>query len=102
MIFFLVYWDDDTFVWMQAVSGELDHLDWFAPRSNCSFNSGTGSLALDDEFCMDFTDTLFSSLSSNQPFPFPNPREIGKFSCPSFLNSIPWKMHPTIFSIVVN
>ena len=27
---------------------------------------------------MDFSDTLFTSLSSNQPFPFPNPREIGK------------------------
>ena len=62
------------------MSGELDRLDWFAPRSNCSFISGTGSLGLDDDFCMDFTDTLFSSLSSNQPFPFPNPREIGKFS----------------------
>lgn len=58
--------------------GELEHLDWFAPRSNCSFNSGTGSLALDDDMFMDFSDTLFSSLSSNQPFPFPNPREIAK------------------------
>lgn len=61
----------------QNMCGELDHLDWFAPRSNCSFNSGTGSLGLDDDLFMDFSDTLFSSLSSNQPFPFPNPREIG-------------------------
>lgn len=60
--------------------GELDHLDWFAPRSNGSYNSGTGSLALDDDIFMDFSDTLFSSLSSNQPFPFPNPREIGNKS----------------------
>lgn len=63
----------------QGMSGELDQLDWFAsgPRSNGSFHSGTGPLTLDDDLFMDFTDTLFSSLSSNQPFPFPNPREIG-------------------------
>ena len=63
------------------MGGELDQLDWFAagPRSTGSFNSGTGSLILDDDFFMDFTtDTLFSSLTSNQPFQFPNPREIGK------------------------
>jgi hypothetical protein len=63
----------------QFVSGELDNLDWTAgPRSNGSCNSGTGSLTLDDDFYMDFSDTLFSSLTSNQPFPFPNPREIAK------------------------
>lgn len=52
-------------------------IDWSAPYSNGSLNSGTGSLTLDDDIFMDFSDTLFSSLSSNQPFPFPNPREIG-------------------------
>lgn len=53
-------------------------IDWSAPYSNGSLNSGTGSLTLDDDIFMDFSDTLFSSLSSNQPFPFPNPREIAK------------------------
>ncbi len=63
----------------QNVSGELDNLDWSAgPRSNGSCNSGGGSLTLDDDFYMDFSDTLFSSLTSNQPFAFPNPREIAK------------------------
>ena len=59
------------------MSGELDNLDWSATHSTGSCHSGTGSLALDDDFFMDFSDTLFSSLTSNIPFPFPNPREIG-------------------------
>lgn len=33
--------------------------------------------AIDEDFIMDFSDTLFSSLTSSQPFDFPNPREIG-------------------------
>lgn len=40
-------------------------------------------MEMDNLFDMDvlmseFTDTLFSTLASHQPIPFPNPREIGK------------------------
>lgn len=38
------------------------------------------NIIFDDDMFMDFTDTLFSSLSTNQPFAFPNPREIGEWS----------------------
>ncbi|XP_071033621.1 carbohydrate-responsive element-binding protein isoform X2 [Parasteatoda tepidariorum] len=32
--------------------------------------------AMDEDFLMDFTDTLFTSFNPSQPFDFPNPREI--------------------------
>ena len=32
---------------------------------------------VDEDFIMDFSDTLFTSLNPSQPFDFPNPREIG-------------------------
>ncbi|KAG8181810.1 hypothetical protein JTE90_001466 [Oedothorax gibbosus] len=32
--------------------------------------------AMDEDFIMDFTDTLFTSFNPSQPFDFPNPREI--------------------------
>lgn len=43
------------------------------PWSKDSF-SPTGSV--DEDFIMDFSDTLFSTFNPNQPFDFPNPREI--------------------------
>ena len=81
------YNDRHVDIW-QCTSSELDNLDWSAPRSNGSFNSGTGSLVLDDDFYMDFSDTLFSSLTSNQPFAFPNPREIGSFVVEYFVRTL--------------
>lgn len=43
------------------------------PWSKDSF-SPAGSV--DEDFIMDFSDTLFSTFNPNQPFDFPNPREI--------------------------
>ncbi|CAG0891786.1 unnamed protein product, partial [Cyprideis torosa] len=37
-----------------------------------------GSGLLDDDLFMDFNDTLFNSLIPNQPYAFPNPREIAR------------------------
>jgi MAX-like protein X len=52
----------------------LDGFDWgrggpFGSISNIMF---------DEDLLMDFTDTLFTSLGANTPFPFPNPREINR------------------------
>jgi hypothetical protein len=53
----------------------LDGFDWSRPGP-----FGTmPNIIFDDDMFMDFTDTLFSSLASNQPFAFPNPREIGEY-----------------------
>ncbi|CAG7635462.1 unnamed protein product, partial [Allacma fusca] len=53
----------------------LDGFDW---NRQVPFGSGPiSSLIFDDDFLMDFSDTLFSSLSSNQ-LAFPNPRELAR------------------------
>nr|KAG5694292.1 hypothetical protein BaRGS_032010 [Batillaria attramentaria] len=48
------------------------------PR-NAQQSSTDLTLLNSDLMDMDFTDNLFSSL--NQPFPFPNPRELNQFTC---------------------
>ncbi|ODN02374.1 Carbohydrate-responsive element-binding protein [Orchesella cincta] len=53
----------------------LDGFDWNRPGT---FGGGPANVMFDDDLLMDFTDILFSSLSSNQPFAFPNPREIAR------------------------
>ncbi|XP_071446521.1 MLX-interacting protein isoform X2 [Hetaerina americana] len=58
------------------VLSEMDAFDW-QPRSNDSVHS-IGSMMVDEDY-MDFmSDTLFSTITSNQPFAFPNPREIAR------------------------
>lgn len=43
-----------------------------------------------DEDYMDFmSDTLFTTIAANQPFAFPDPREIGKFSFCFLSNMLP-------------
>ncbi|XP_046391312.1 carbohydrate-responsive element-binding protein isoform X2 [Ischnura elegans] len=55
---------------------EMDAFDW-QPHSNDSVHS-IGSMMVDEDY-MDFmSDTLFSTITSNQPFAFPNPREIAR------------------------
>lgn len=65
----------DPFIFQHPVS--LDGFDWNRPGT---FGGGPANVMFDDDLLMDFTDILFSSLSNNQPFAFPNPREIGKKS----------------------
>lgn len=49
----------------------MDMLDWQP-------NSEEGNMMMVDEDYMDFmADTLFSTIQSNQPFAFPDSREIG-------------------------
>lgn len=55
----------------------MDGFDWNRPGT---FGGGPANVMFDDDLLMDFTDILFSSLSNNQPFQFPNPREIGKLT----------------------
>lgn len=53
----------------------VEGFDW-----NRMGNVGGGpvdNMLFDDDLLMDFSDTLFSSLSSSQPFAFPNPKELG-------------------------
>lgn len=69
----------------------MDMLDW---GSGCgligNFGAGTGnvfgnasgassgeSMMVDEDYMELMTDTLFSTISSNQPIYFPDPREIG-------------------------
>lgn len=77
----------DTFFQMES----MDMLDW---GSGCgitgNFGAGTGnvfgntggapggeSMMVDEDYMELMTDTLFSTISSNQPIYFPDPREIG-------------------------
>lgn len=72
----------------------MDMLDW---DSGCgitgNFGAGTGnafgntsgapggeSMMVDEDYMELMTDTLFSTISSNQPIYFPDPREIGNSS----------------------
>lgn len=74
----------------------MDMFDW--PRdlvSSESFgaagnsfggNNGVSSgdihnMMVDEDYMELMTDTLFSTITSNQPIYFPDPREIGKFPC---------------------
>lgn len=41
--------------------------------------SGGESMMVDEDYMELMTDTLFSTISSNQPLYFPDSREIGKF-----------------------
>lgn len=42
--------------------------------------SGGESMMVDEDYMQLMTDTLFSTISSNQPIYFPDPREIGNSS----------------------
>lgn len=44
---------------------------------NMSGASGGESMMVDEDYMELMTDTLFSTISSNQPIYFPDPREIG-------------------------
>jgi MAX-like protein X len=50
--------------------------DW-QPHSNDSVHS-MGSMMVDEDYMEFMSDTLFSTISSNQPFAFPDQREISK------------------------
>ncbi|XP_023714630.1 MLX-interacting protein isoform X2 [Cryptotermes secundus] len=51
-----------------------DAFDW-QPHSNDSVHS-VGSMMVDEDYMEFMSDTLFSTISANQPFAFPDPREI--------------------------
>lgn len=50
--------------------------DW-QPHSNDSVHS-MGSMMVDEDYMELMSDTLFSTISVNQPFAFPDQREISK------------------------
>ncbi|KAJ9588568.1 hypothetical protein L9F63_028128 [Diploptera punctata] len=50
--------------------------DW-QPHSNDSVHS-MGSMMVDEDYMEFMTDTLFSTIQQNQPFAFPDPREISQ------------------------
>lgn len=54
-----------------------DMFDW-QPHSNDSVQS-MGSMMVDEDYMEFMSDTLFSTISANQPFAFPDPREISKW-----------------------
>lgn len=62
---------------------DLDLFNW-QPRSNQSYHSSCSMLVDDDPFA-EFNDTLFSCLIPNQPFAFPNPREIARAGLAEFI-----------------
>lgn len=47
-------------------------------HGNASGMQGPDSMMVDEDYMELMTDTLFSTISSNQPIYFPDPREIGK------------------------
>ncbi|PSN49477.1 hypothetical protein C0J52_12168 [Blattella germanica] len=53
-----------------------DMFDW-QPHSNDSVHS-MGSMMVDEDYMEFMTDTLFSTIQQNQPFAFPDPREISR------------------------
>ena len=54
-----------------------DMFDW-QPHSNDSVHS-MGSMMVDEDYMEFMTDTLFSTIQQNQPYAFPDPREICKY-----------------------
>jgi MAX-like protein X len=54
-----------------------DMFDW-QPHSNDSVHS-MGSMMVDEDYMEFMSDTLFSTISANQPFAFPDQREISEF-----------------------
>lgn len=72
----------------------MDMLDWgngggtignFGTGIGNVFGGGSGassgeSMMVDEDYMELMTDTLFSTITSNQPLYFPDPREIGNFS----------------------
>jgi len=61
--------------------GDIDMFEW-RPDSNESGNS----MMVDEDYMDLMSDTLFSSIT--QPFPFPNPREIGII----YIHNVDWKL----------
>lgn len=70
----------------------MDMLDWDSGSVIAgNYGMGTGSMCensgapggesmmVDEDYMELMTDTLFSTISSNQPMYFPDPREIGNF-----------------------
>lgn len=55
---------------------ELDMFDW---QSQGNDSSQLGSMMVDEDYMELMSDTLFSTITSNQPFAFPDTREIGNF-----------------------
>jgi hypothetical protein len=53
-----------------------DMFDW-QPHSNDSIHS-MGSMMVDEDYMEFMSDTLFSTISANQPYAFPDQREISK------------------------
>lgn len=65
-------------------------LEWGSGMSSVGFAGGMGnihgnsimqgpdSMMVDEDYMELMTDTLFSTISSNQPIYFPDPREIGQ------------------------
>lgn len=76
-------------MWFQMEA--MDVLDWGnGLGSSGNFGAGTGNvhggtsgtpggdnMLVDEDYMELMTDTLFSTISSNQPLYFPDPREIG-------------------------
>jgi len=72
----------------------MDMLDWssgggttgdYGTSTGNAFGGSSGapggeSMMVDEDYMELMTDTLFSTISSNQPLYFPDPREIGNFS----------------------
>lgn len=83
----LCYHRNEIFVQMES----MDMLDWSNGSGTIgNFGTGTGntyggttgapsgeSMMVDEDYMELMTDTLFSTISSNQPIYFPDPREIG-------------------------
>ena len=55
---------------------DLDMFDW---QSQSNDSSQLDSMMVDEDYMELMSDTLFSTISSNQPFAFPDTREIGNF-----------------------
>lgn len=53
-------------------------MDTVESFSQCS--DLAGSMLMDEDYLNLMTDTLFSTITSHQPFAFPDPREIGNWS----------------------
>lgn len=54
---------------------DLDMFDW---QTHSNESSQLGSMMVDEDYMELMSDTLFSTITSNQPFAFPDTREIGK------------------------
>lgn len=49
-------------------------------NSFCGTSGMTDSMMVDEDYMELMTDTLFSTITSNQPIYFPDPREIGNLA----------------------